>query len=175
MNFTFRILALDYTCRRCKLYTIAKEGYEFSEAIKFIINERNKNSEDFERLKVRLENIKNRHGARIEFFKSEGTESDLVHALHAGSKKQGYLQLNHLRWYCIRLSDRCVILGNGGVKHVAKTQDDSFLMEKERDMRWVDYCLSIASEKGDITTDDDGFLVGDLHFTKQRLEDYGLQ
>lgn len=174
MNFSFRILVLDDTCRRCKLYTIAKDGYEFSEAIKFIINERNKSSEDFERLKVRLHNIKNRHGARIHFFKPEGTESYLVQALHAGSKKQGYLQLNHLRWYCIRLNEKCIILGNGGVKQVAKTQDDSFLMDKERDMRWVDRCLAMAFKKGEIATDDDGFLVGDLNFTKQRLEDYGF-
>lgn len=174
MNFSFRILVLDDTCRRCKLYTIVKDGSELNEAVKFISNDRNKISEDFERLKDRLNNIKNRHGARIEFFKSEGIDSDLVHAIHAGTKKHGYLKLNHLRWYCIRLSEKCIILGNGGVKHVAKTQDDSFLIEKEQDMRWVDKCLTIAFQKGEITTDDDGFLVGDLDFRKQRLEDYGL-
>lgn len=175
MNFTFRILVLDDTCRKCKLYTIVKDGSELNEAIKFINNDRNKSSEDFERLKARLDNIKNRHGARISFFKSEGSELDLVHALHAGAVKQGFLQMNHLRWYCIRLSEKSVILGNGGVKHVAKTQDDTFLLEKEHDMRWVDTCLAAALKNGDIQIDDVGNLLGDLNFTYERLDNYGLQ
>jgi len=68
----------------------------------------------------------------------------MVRALHAGAKKDGYLQINALRWYCILLSRRCVIFGNGGVKKVAKTQDDEHLHEKEKEVRWVDQCIEAA-------------------------------
>ena len=115
MNFSFRIIRLGNINNRCQFYTILKDRDEHSEANKFLQNERNKKSADFDRIKVRLKEIKNRFGARIGYFKTEGQENDLVYALHAGTRKQGYLQLNKLRWYCVRLSERCVILGNGDV------------------------------------------------------------
>jgi len=174
MNFSFRIIVIDIHGKRCKLYSIVKEESELNEASKFLINQRNTDSADFQRLKERLDNIKSRHGARVNFFKHEGTESDLVYALHAGARKRGYLELNHFRWYCIRLSERCLILGNGGIKHVRKTQDDKFLIEKEYDMRWVDRVIEAAIKCGELEVDIDGTLHGDLHFTIQRIERYEI-
>ncbi len=118
--------------------------------------------------------IRNRVGARISFFKPEGTQDDLVHALHAGAKRKGYLQINKLRWYCIRLSEHCVIFGNGGVKAVQKTQHDAHLMEKENDMRWTDTCIDEAFRCGELYCDDSGNLVGDLNFTYERIQNYGF-
>lgn len=175
MNFTFHIISIGGKSRRCQFYTILKDGEELSEASKFLANERNQKSEDFGRLKTRFDLIRNRVGARIGFFKPEGIDKHLVYALHAGVIKNGYLQVNTLRWYCIRLSDKCVIFGNGGVKQVAKTQQDPHLKEKEADMRFVEKCLDMAFKRDDIICDDNGNLIGDLVFTAKRLEEYGLQ
>jgi uncharacterized Fe-S cluster-containing protein len=161
--------------RRCQYYTIVKNGDELSEASKFLTNKRNKQSPDFNRLQTRFNQIKDRNGARTYFFKSEGREADLVHALHARAKKQGYLQLNKLRWYCIRLSERCVIFGNGGVKEDAKTQDDPHLKEKEAAMRWVDRCIETATKRGDFAEDERGNIHGVMDFNMEVLEKYGLQ
>jgi hypothetical protein len=175
MNFPFRIIVIDTHGKRCKLYSIDKEDSALNEASKFLINQRNTDSADFLRLKERVDNIRNRHGARTNFFKHEGTESDMVYALHAGAKNRGYMELNRLRWYCIRLSERCLILGNGGVKHVRKTQDDKFLKEKEYDMRWVDRVIEAAIQNRELEVDIDGIIHGDLHFTKQRIERYEIR
>jgi hypothetical protein len=174
MNFSFRIMRLGDSNKRCQLYTILKEDSDLTEAVKFVRNPKNTKSEDFDRLRLRLENIKTRQGARISFFKPEGNDDSLVFALHAGKKVSGYLSLNDLRWYCIRLSERCVILGNGGVKHVGKTQDDNFLTEKEGDMRFVDRVIEMALKKRELTEDSAGNLKGELTFSKERIEEYGL-
>lgn len=144
MNFPFRIERFGGKNRRCQLYTVIKDENDLAEASKFLQNQRNTDSEDFARLSDKLKKIKSQLGARIGFFKPEGREYDMVHALHAGIKKQGYLQMNHLRWYCLRLSERCVLLGNGGVKTDQRTQDDPHLTEKESDMRWIDRVLTVA-------------------------------
>lgn len=175
MNFPFRIVRLGDTNRRCQLYTVLKEDEELTEASKFLQNNRNRESEDFARLSVKLKKIKNHLGARIEFFKPEGRDRSMVRAFHAGKRKQGYLRMNHLRWYSLWLSERCVILGNGGVKTDQRTQDDPHLTEKESDMRWIDRVLTIAFERGDLTEDDNGSLIGEMNYTENIFEEYGLQ
>lgn len=175
MNFPFHIERFGRNYRRCQLYTVRKNENDFTEASKFLQNQRNKESEDFARLSDKLKKIKNKLGARIGFFKPEGRDYDMVHALHSGVKKQGYLQMNHLRWYCLRLSERCVLLGNGGVKIDQRTQDDPHLAEKESDMRWVDQVLTVAFRRGDLVEDDNGNLKGRMHYPENIFEEYGLQ
>lgn len=177
MKFSFRIIRLGERNKRCQFYTILIEGEEMSEVSKFLSNERNQKSPDFNRLQTRFKKIKDRNGARINFFKPEGPDNiyNLVYALHAGKKKQGYLQINKLRWYCIRLSERCVIFGNGGVKEDAKTQDDSHLEEKEAAMRWVDRCIDAAWKAGEFEEDENGSLYGTMNFDEEVIERYGLQ
>lgn len=176
MKFSFRIIRLGNQNRRCQFYTVLKQGADNTEAVKFLMNKRNKNSPDFERLQTRFQNIKDRQGARYYFFKDEGTDDSLVKAFHAGAKKKaGYLEQNRLRWYCIRLSERCVIFGNGGVKQVAKTQQDPHLNEKERDMRWVDNVVDYVMRADMLAEDENGTLHGTMEFTEEKLEKYGLR
>lgn len=176
MNYSFTIKRLGGSNKRCQFYSIVKDGEELHEASKFIANKRNQNSPDYIRLLQRQKLIKDRHGARWSYFKDEGKDDSLVKALHAGTKrKSGYIEQNNLRWYCIRLSERCVIFGNGGVKHVGKTQEDTHLNDKESDMRWVDRCIEAATKAGDLGEDEDGNLSGRMDFNlKEAFEDYGL-
>jgi len=175
MNFSFQIKRLGSSNKRCQFYTIVKDDDELTEAVKFLQNVRNQKSDDFNRLKKRYNTIRNKTGAIFEFFKDEGAQKSLVKALHAGAKRDGYLKVNSLRWYCIRLSKQCVIFGNGGVKHVGKTQQDSHLKEKEADMRWVDACIEAAQRYGDLNVDDSGNLYGIMNFNEETIENYGLQ
>lgn len=176
MNFPFTIIRLGGKNKRCQYYSIVKDGEELDEASKFLNNDRNRKSPDYNRLQTRFKKIKDRNGARWYFFKDEGKDDSLVKALHADKKrKAGYLEQNNLRWYCIRLSERCVIFGNGGVKHVGKTQYDTHLDDKESDMRWVDRCIEAAWNAGDFEEDDYGNIHGIMEFNKEVIERYGLQ
>lgn len=176
MNFPFRIVRFYRKNKKCQFYSIYKADSEITEAEKFLNNDRNKQSDDFNRLKTRLNLIRERVGARTSFFRHEGGEYSLVKAFHAGNQKEfGYLEEARLRWYCIRLSERCIILGNGGEKKVARTQDDPHLAEKEGDMRWVDQVLDIAFDREYIWECEHGMLHGRLNYTKDFFEDYDIQ
>ncbi|ROT08881.1 hypothetical protein [Lepagella muris] len=60
-------------------------------------------------------------GALERYFRYEGKYGDGVSAIP--------IETSNLRLYCIRLSDRILIFGNGGVKNCAAWQDSDTLAE----------------------------------------------
>ena len=60
-------------------------------------------------------------GALERYFRYEGRYGDGVSAIP--------IETSNLRLYCIRLSDRILIFGNGGVKDCAAWQDNAALTE----------------------------------------------
>ena len=60
-------------------------------------------------------------GALERYFRYEGKYGDGVRAIP--------IETSNLRLYCIRLSDRILIFGNGGVKNCAAWQDSDTLAE----------------------------------------------
>ena len=66
-------------------------------------------------------------GALERFFRPEGKMRDSVVALPVLRSK--------LRLYCLRLSDRILVLGNGGVKNSRTYQEDDSLRGYYRDLR----------------------------------------
>lgn len=58
-------------------------------------------------------------GALERYFRPEGKMNDSVVALPVTSSK--------LRLYCLRLSDKILVLGNGGVKTSQRYEDDTLL------------------------------------------------
>ena len=58
-------------------------------------------------------------GALERFFRPEGKYSDRVCALPVLRSK--------LRLYCVRLSDKILVLGNGGIKKTEKYEEDDEL------------------------------------------------
>ena len=75
-------------------------------------------SEDFSRIAAFIKRIA-MTGALERYFRPEGKINDSVVALPVTSSK--------LRLYCLRLSDRILILGNGGVKTSQRYEDDTLL------------------------------------------------
>ena len=56
---------------------------------------------------------------RLEYFRPEGKLSDSIVALPVVQSK--------LRLYCLRLSNKILVLGNGGVKSTRRYEDDATL------------------------------------------------
>lgn len=75
-------------------------------------------SEDFSRIAAFIKRIA-KTGALERYFHPEGRMTDSVVALPVTSSK--------LRLYCLRLSDRILVLGNGGVKTSQRYEDDTLL------------------------------------------------
>ena len=110
------------------MYTIQFLSDDDSEFEKFYSKFRNEleYNEDFERLLNILGRIAD-FGALERFFRPEGKMNDRVCALPVLKSK--------LRLYCLRLSDKILILGNGGVKkpeHMMKTMPSKDMSSHSR-------------------------------------------
>lgn len=77
------------------------------------------------------------------FFRPEGKMSDNVCALPVTSSK--------LRLYCLRLSDRILILGNGGVKKTRTYNEDDELKGYVLTLQKFDKLIKEGVEDGTIT------------------------
>ena len=104
----------------CTVYTLQflrDEESEFEKFVsKFINNE--DYSEDYTRIAAIIKRIY-MSGALERYFRHEGKLTDSVVALPVLSSK--------LRLYCLRLSDKILILGNGGVKKTQTYEEDNEL------------------------------------------------
>lgn len=96
-------------------------------------------------------------GALERYFRYEGRFGDGVSAIP--------IETSHLRLYCIRLSDRILIFGNGGVKDKATWQESNTLAEYVETL--VDTSRFIASRIANGTLYMiDKEIIGNLNFTR---------
>ena len=101
-----------------EIFSIKIDGEEHTELQEFIITFRNvKNNHllnDYEQIIKSLAGIVE-NGVKESFFRPEGKMNDRVCAiplLTSGRQKQN----GTLRLYCIRISDKLLIIGGGGIK-----------------------------------------------------------
>ena len=104
----------------CTIYTLQFLRDVESEFEKFVTKFREdaEYSEDFSRIAAFIKRIA-KTGALERYFRPEGKMNDSVVALPVTSSK--------LRLYCLRLSDKILVLGNGGVKTSQRYEDDTLL------------------------------------------------
>lgn len=113
-------LVLVNQAKECTLYTIQFLSEDETEFEKFY--NKFKDEVDFNPDLMRIVGFLNKIadlGALERFFRPEGKMSDNVVALPVVTSK--------LRLYCLRLSDKILILGNGGVKKSKTYEQDSEL------------------------------------------------
>lgn len=97
------------------------------------------------------------HGAFERYFRQEGRYGDGVSAIP--------IETSHLRLYCIRLSDRILIFGNGGVKDTATWEESEELSEYVETL--MDTSRFIASRRRDGTLFlVDKEIIGNLKFVR---------
>lgn len=104
----------------CTIYTLQFLRDTESEFEKFISKfiDNAEYHEDYIRIAAFISRIA-RTGAKERYFRPEGKMSDSVTALPVTVSK--------LRLYCLRLSDKILILGNGGIKSTRTYNEDSQL------------------------------------------------
>lgn len=109
-------------------YTIRFEGNEYTEFENFLKTHREEKFEkDLARIVVWIDKI-GESGALERYFRPEGKISDGVGAIP--------IEVSKLRLYCIRISDKILILGNGGHKTKKRYNEDPHLYN----------CVNILSE-----------------------------
>lgn len=131
------------------LYSIRFENEDMSEFGKFLAKFRDNSilQKEFQTIVRVLEVILSK-GAEERRFRYEGRMNDSVCALAIDSRK--------LRLYCLRLSDKVLVLGNGGIKKVAKYQESEELSGYVMDLQAFDAIIKEEVRRGTITYEQTG-------------------
>ena len=125
------------------LYTITFEKDELSEFEKFMQKFRDNATlqRDYQMILLALEKITS-HGALERNFRPEGQMSDDVVALP--------IEKSRLRLYCLRLTDKILILGNGGEKNTKTYEESEELKGYVMDLQRFDALLKSYIRSGEI-------------------------
>lgn len=128
------------------LYSIHFESEDLTEFARFLdkFKENAELQRDFLRIVQAVQLIMS-GGALERRFRPEGKMNDGVCALPVLTGK--------LRLYCLRLSDKVLIIGNGGVKEVATYQESEELTGYVMDLQKFDSIIKEAKSKGQVTYD----------------------
>lgn len=124
-----------YTYEKVGFYSIRIEDNELMETEKFYQRFMNdeKYKEEFSDLIAWIEHIGEIEGAAPELFRDEEDAQALPPEFRQIERRAMLKQIGYsLRLYCLRLSDRVVILLNGGIKESQKVQDSPDLIGKFR-------------------------------------------
>ena len=126
------------------MYTLQFTGEELSEYEKFV--QRFKDSaelkRDFQIIIYTLSKIAN-NGALEPYFRPEGKMNDNVCALPMDSGK--------LRLYCLRITDKILIIGNGGLKTAKTYEESEELMGYVMDSQKFDSLIKSEVANGSLT------------------------
>ena len=127
----------------CTVYTIQFLSDEQSEFEKFIFKFRNdaELNPDFQAIMRFVEQILT-NGALERFFRREGKMSDSVAALPVLESK--------LRLYCLRLTDKILVIGNGDVKDSRTYQENNTLQGYVMDLQKFERLLKQEVHAGNV-------------------------
>ncbi len=138
------------------IYSPVFDGEPMHEFAKFLMSNRNHSHPQlkkfFDTILAKIRKMEE-GGARENLFRPEGGKikaMPLYVELPRVDRKVGKLRL-----YCIRISDRLLILGNGGVTVANKYEDDPFLLSCVNKLRCIENKLRQEVKKAG--TDYDNF------------------
>lgn len=141
-----KIKIIDKT-DKAALYTICFENDDLSEFEKFLVKFKD-NAElkrDYQIILYAINKML-QTGFLERNFRPEGKMRDDVCALPIASGK--------LRLYCIRISDKILIAGNGGVKDTKTYEESAELNGYVMDLQVFDHMIKVAHRKGNITIEE---------------------
>lgn len=136
-------LILVNEAKNCTFYTIQFLSEDESEFVQFY--NKFKDDVEFNPDLMRIVGFLGRiadFGALERYFRPEGKMSDNVVALPVVTSK--------LRLYCLRLSDKILILGNGGVKKTRSYEEDDELSGYVITLQNFDKLIKEGTESGTI-------------------------
>ncbi|MDD6141798.1 MAG: hypothetical protein PUB61_10445 [Bacteroidales bacterium] len=141
-------LKLVTDAKNCTIYTIQFLSEDESEYEKFYLKFRDELefNEDFQRILNVLGRIAD-FGAFERYFRPEGKMNDRICALPVFKSK--------LRLYCLRLSDKILILGNGGIKKTRTYDEDNTLKGYVITLQNFDRLIRAGVKDGTIVVTED--------------------
>lgn len=150
------LIELLETGEKVSLYSPRFVGEDYTEFEKFLLEFKDTHSQDIQILVRRLGIIK-QNGAEDRYFRYEGSMNDRVMGLPS------HIDTSELRLYCLNISRKVLILGNGGIKSTKTYEEDARLHKCVQTLQKIDIEIS-NKEKQQIVTIKGTLLVGPLTF-----------
>lgn len=139
------------------IYSIKIDGDSNSEFRKFLILFQSSSDkylkDDLYRIAEAIKKI-SEQGALQRFFRSEGAFRDRVLAIPLQILNRDKTKHGTLRLYCIRISDKLLIIGGGGEKKTDKYEQDPILSKAVTTLQSIDHELFLLEQDGQIIEDD---------------------
>lgn len=99
---------------------------------------------DFDEIIARIQKMLKDCGARENLFRPEGRNIKALPLIIEHRRRQG---VGTVRLYCIRISDRLLILGNGGIKKTPRFEDDPVLFGIVNQLREIEHLIYVETQK----------------------------
>lgn len=135
------------------IFSIRIDGDRLSEVQKFLVMFKDTSDpvlqDDMAKILTGLSEIAN-NGALERFFRFEGKMSDRVVAIPLYIVPRDHSKHGTLRLYCIRVSDKLLIVGGGGLKTTQTPEEDPVLSSHIETLQSIDKRLNELGEKGNI-------------------------
>lgn len=130
------------------IYSPKYDGEPLTEFEKFMTNNSKLShpllKKDFDEIIARVQKMLNDCGARENLFRLEGRNIKALPLIVEHRRSRG---IGTVRLYCIRISDRLIILGNGGVKKVTRFEDDPVLLKIVNQLRDIEHLIFVETLK----------------------------
>lgn len=147
-------LELVIESENVSIYSPKYNGESLTEFEKFMANNKELSDislrKDFQSIIAAIDKMINSCGARENLFRLEGGKIKAI-PLCISYRRRG---IGTLRLYCIRLSNRILIIGNGGIKCVPRYEDDPILLEIVNRLRKIEYLIHCEARKRHSDYDD---------------------
>ncbi len=102
---------------------------------------------DFDEILKVLDKI-SKIGVKESFFRPEGQIYDRLCAIPVYTLARDIRKTGTLRLYCVRISEKLLIVGGGGCKTTQTYQEDSHLAKVVKTLQKIDWELSILERDG---------------------------
>lgn len=141
-------LELVIESENVSIYSPKYDGEAMSEFEKFMSNNRALPhpllKKDFDEIIARIQKMLDDCGARENLFRLEGRNIKALPLIVEHRRTRG---IGTIRLYCIRISDKLIILGNGGIKKVARFEDDPVLLGIVNQLRDIEHQIFVETWK----------------------------
>lgn len=143
------------------LYSIRFYGNEYTELEKFVLkfSESCEYKEDLDAILSWIDKIAEK-GALERYFRPESSYGSGIKAIP--------IYTNNLRLYCIRLSDKILIIGNGGIKDADKWQNSKELSSMVKLLEDTEKFIKSRIKENRLHVNRNGELIGSLTFTREQ-------
>ena len=141
-------LELVMESEKVSIYSPKFEGESMTEFEKFLSDNRALThpqlKKDFDAIISAIQKMINDCGARENLFRLEGGNIKAI-PLCIGSRRRK--DIGTVRLYCIRFSDRLLVIGNGGIKKVVRYEDDPVLRRMVDQLRHIEHQIFVETRK----------------------------